>query len=378
MRAIGILAIALASSIVACRGAARLAPASDPGFAAAVDSLVPRLLAETGTPGAAVAAIENGRIVLASGYGVANERDGVPFTADTRLNVASISKPVTAWGVLRLVESGAIDLDDPVDRHLSRWSLRSGPFDPAGVTIRRLLNHTAGIGMPSVPGFPTDGAVPSLEDVLAGRTEDDEGVAIERAPGSGWAYSGGGYAVLQLMVEEVSGRDFQAFVRDAILEPIGMRSSSFGPGGRDARGYDEEGASIPPKRFPATAAAGLTTTASDFARLLREYHRAWTGRSSALGASTLRRVADSRVAVDLEGVEGAWYGLGHGVHRRADGSVLLYHTGGNPGFKAWFLVDPVSGDGVFVGVNSDAGVPVIAAVRELWGRVHGSDLPPLF
>jgi len=301
----------------------------------------------------------------------------VPFTAGTRIHVASVSKPVTAWGVLRLVQSGAIGLDDPVGPRLIRWSIPAGPFDPTGVTVRRLLTHTAGFGVPAVPPFPTGAEAPSLEDVLAGRAGGD-GVRLERSPGSGWSYSGGGYTVLQLLVEELADEPFGAFLRERVLGPIGMPSTSYEPEPSDARGYDERGAPVPALRYVGAAAAGLTTTAEDFARFLREVHHAWTGGSAVLDAATLRAVVDRPVPVVLEGVEGAFYGLGHGVHRRADGRVVLYHTGGDPGFRAWFLVDPAEGDGIFVAVNSDAGVPVIAAVRDAWGTAHGDDLPPLY
>lgn len=82
--------------------------------------------------------------------------------------------------------------------------------------------------------------------------------------------------------------------------------------------------------------------------------------------------------VALEDVSGAFYGLGHGTHRAPDGRLYLYHSGGNPGFRAYFIVAPEHGDGVFIAVDSDNGVPVITRVLQLWGDAHGGGLPPHF
>lgn len=368
---------ALATTGCAPRDGADAVPEADVRARVELDSLVASALQESGTPGAAVAVVEDGRVVVAKGYGLADREAGAPFTADTRINVASVSKAVSTLGVLRLIESGTLRLSDTVNVRLSSWAIPDGNHDASGVTVGRLLQHTSGLGMPSVPWFPAGGSAPSLVELLRG-SPDREGLALAGPPGARWSYSGGGFAVLELLIEDLTGRSFEAFMRGEVFDPAGMDSASYSPHPGDARGYDEAGAPIAAQRYVGSAAAGLTPTATDFARLLLFYGSAWHGESPVFGAATAALVSAAPVAVELEGVEGASYGLGHGVHHLGDGGVLLYHTGGNPGFRALFHALPGSRSGLFVGVNSDQGVPVILAVRSWWADRYAKELPPLF
>jgi CubicO group peptidase (beta-lactamase class C family) len=345
-----------------------------------LDSAVPALLREAHAPGAAVAMVEGGRIVLERGYGLANVATGEPFTSHTTLNVASVSKAVSAWGILRLAREGRMPLDAPVDGLVHRWRLPDSASLAGGVTVRRLLSHTAGVGIPSVPWFRADSAAPSLEDVLEGRAGGRGPLRMEAAPGGAWRYSGGGYTLLELAAEETSGEGFDAYMRERVLRPLGMVESGFGIPGRDAAvGYDEAGQAVPAYRYVGASAGGLSTSAHDFARLLRAYGRAWSGANRrVLDRAELEEMARPAAPVVLEGVTGAFYGLGHGTHRAPDGRLYLYHSGGNPGFRAYFIVAPERGDGVFIAVSSDNGVPVITRVLQLWGEAHGGGLPPLY
>ena len=156
-----------------------------------------------------------------------------------RFAAGSISKPVAALAALRL----GLDLDEDVNERLSTWRLADGE----GVTLRRLLGHTAGLGMPFCPGSPAGERLPTLVEIL-------DGVRLESAPGAGFRYSGGGYVVVQLLVEDVTGRPFADVAEELVLGPVGMRASTFAPG--DGHRYVEQ------------AAAGLTTTVADLARFV--------------------------------------------------------------------------------------------------------------
>jgi CubicO group peptidase (beta-lactamase class C family) len=115
----------------------------------------------------------------------------------------------------------------------------------------------------------------------------------------------------------------------------------------------------------------------DFSRFLAAY----TGRGRRmLRPPTFDAMLTDVAAVQLEGVEtaGARYGLGHGVHRTRAGERLVYHSGGNPGYRAYFLVMPDRGQGLVLASNSDASVPVVIRVLQLWSEHYGVDLPPLF
>src|ERR1700730_7106643 len=108
-------------------------------FTSTVDAVTPSLLREYAVPGAAVALIQKGRVVWMHGYGFADAASAAPITPETVFNVGSISKSPTAWAVMRLVDSGKVDLDRPVDFYLKRWHLPASGFDNAQVTVRRVL-----------------------------------------------------------------------------------------------------------------------------------------------------------------------------------------------------------------------------------------------
>ncbi len=143
---------------------------------------------------------------------------GTPVAADTLFHVASVSKWITACAVMTLVKSGQVDLDAPVGTYLQRWSLPAGEHDADQVTVRRLLSHTAGLtdGLGHAgfaPGTPVQSIEASLTRAAGASPGADGPVRVGEAPGSGWRYSGGGYTLLQLVVEEVTGESFAACVR---------------------------------------------------------------------------------------------------------------------------------------------------------------------
>jgi CubicO group peptidase (beta-lactamase class C family) len=372
----------LAALLPACAvvgPAPRTRPAST--FAARMDSLIPALLAGSGVPGVAVGIVEDGRVAFTRGYGVADRASGRPMTERTLLNFASVSKPVAAWGVLHLVDGGSISLDAPVGPALRRWRLPPSEFGTDGVTVRRLLSHTAGTSVPSTPWFPADTTMPTLEQVLRGEAGGRGPVRVEREPGTRWAYSGGGYDVLQLMVEEASGQPFAEYMRRTVFAPLGMHRTTFAPaavsGAGVATGYDEGGSAVAPYRFVGVAAGGLYSNMEEFARFLTAY---MGSRHGILRQPTFESMLTSVADVHLDGadVAGARYGLGHGVHRTASGERVVYHSGGNPGYLAYFLVMPERGIGMVLAVNGSAGVPVLTRLVQLWGQHYGVDLQPLY
>lgn len=216
-----------APAIAACPAVAPPAGTREAMFVRQVNARTPSYLAQFSVPGAAVAVIENGRIIMANGFGMADLARKTPVSDATLFNIGSTSKSISAWGAMRLVDQGAIGLDDPVDRRLTRWHLPPSSFAADGVTLRRLLSHTAGLSVSGYRGWGSDDRIPSLEQSLSGDDNGAGAVSIISAPGSGWAYSGGGYTLMQLLVEETTHRSFADYMRDAVLRPLGMDDSSF-------------------------------------------------------------------------------------------------------------------------------------------------------
>jgi hypothetical protein len=166
---------------------------------------------------------------------------------------------VTARGVLRPVESGRIGPDEPVIGRLRRWPPPPSPFDADGVTVRRLLSHTAGLSVHGYVGQPSDRPLPPIAASLSGETGDSFPRELLEPPGRGWLYSGGGYSLRQLLVEELTGRPFADSMQAEVLGPLGMTASSFRWSwtAETARTHDADGRPIPDFAFAERAAAGL-------------------------------------------------------------------------------------------------------------------------
>lgn len=179
-----------------------------------------------GIPALSVALVRGGRLASARAWG--RRRPGSPerATTDTRFLVGSVSKPVAATAALRLVADGVLDLDEDVTTRLTGWAVEPlGGWQPT-VSLRHLLSHTAGTTMHGFPGYPHDHGIPSTAAVLAGKGNTPP-VVVDSLPGVRWRYSGGGTTVVQLLIEEVTGRSFPEVLDDLVLRPAGMTTATF-------------------------------------------------------------------------------------------------------------------------------------------------------
>ncbi len=292
---------------------------------------------------------------------------GRPVQRDTLFQVASLSKWITAWGVMTLVESGRIDLDAPVSRYLTRWRLPPSAYGNDGVTVRRLLSHTAGLTDGLGYGGFAPGAMPqTLEQSLTHARDASPGadgaVRVGIAPGSEWRYSGGGYTLLQLIIEEVSGEAFNTYMQRAVLQPLGMTHSTFElPKARSAEVADffaPDGARATHYRFTAKAAASLYTSSADLTRFIQAHlpgpNGARPGRG-VLRAATLiamRQPHAARYGADIWGLGVILFAPNNPSAAKTgsepDG-YIIGHDGNNfPAINTAARFDPATGDGIVV------------------------------
>jgi CubicO group peptidase (beta-lactamase class C family) len=335
------------------------------GLARAVADAVQQAMATSTTPGLAVALVHQGQLAWAKGYGLADRATRRPVTASTRFQAASLSKPVTAWGVLRLVEQGRIGLDEPVTGHLRRWRPPPSPFDADGITIRRLLSHTAGLSVHGYTGQTPDRPLPPVTASLSGEAGGSFPVELLEAPGRRWLYSGGGYSVLQLLIEDLTGRPFAEFMQTQVLGPLGMTASSFQWRRTAATAYphDAGGTPIPDFAFAEQAAAGLVTTAPDLARFVTA---ALPGPHGEPPGRDVLSQAGVRLALSAApATEGRW-GLGYGLGLLPGGDLLAYHEGANRGWRAGLALLPDRQAGIVALANGDTGSTLIDAVVQQW------------
>jgi CubicO group peptidase (beta-lactamase class C family) len=216
-----------------------------------LEEIIPRLMKEGDVPGLSVALVRGGEILWHRGFGVRSAETKEPVRDDTTFEAASLSKPVFAYAVLKLVDAGKLDLDTPLAAYLPEPYLQNDARVKL-ITARMVLDHTTGFQNEATPGKP---------------------LKIYFSPGEKFSYSGEGYLYLQRVVERVTGEPLEAFMRRTVFEPLGMTSSCYVcPGDYDARaasGHDPSGA-VAVGRRPAAARAysGLHTTALDYARFM--------------------------------------------------------------------------------------------------------------
>ena len=352
-------------------------------FTAQLDALIPRLLQKHRVAGTSIALVHDGEVVWARGYGLADRSEGIVVTSDTVFQAASTSKSVTAWGVMRLVQEGRLDMDAPVEKYLTRWHLPPSEFNHDKVTLRRLLSHSAGLSLHGYPGFAPDQPLPSLEESLSGATAGAGNVRVVQEPGT-FAYSGGGYTLLQLVIEEVTGEAFASYMQREVLQPLGMAHSRFGWAEdlqtATATAYDIQGRPLPLYRFTAQAAAGLYTTAPDLARFVAAGLPGAQGESAGRGVLAPETLAEMfSPAVETGGffrlLDAEAYGLGYGVEALPNGKRIVSHGGNNRGWRAQFAALPQQGEGIVVLTNSDRGSEVITDLLCTWAAWVGEGLP---
>lgn len=179
-----------------------------------LDQFLRQSMATGAIPGMALVIVKDGEISRAKGYGVTG--DGLPFTADTPILIASLSKAMTAAVALMLVAQGRIDLDAPVQRYLPAFRIAS-PDRGASITVRHLLNQTSGL---SDPGFPEMRMVQPSS--LADRVSSLQSVLPENEPGAAFHYFNSNYALVARIVETVSGKPFEVVLKDKLFRPLSM------------------------------------------------------------------------------------------------------------------------------------------------------------
>lgn len=365
---------------LALGGPADAAAQSVDAFVAHLEALAPALMAAAAVPGTAVALVEDGAVVWVGAWGVTDVRTDTPVGPTTVFNVGSISKTVTAWAVLRLADEGRIDLDAPVNRYLERWAVPGSEHDPAGVTVRRLLSHTAGLSLAAVDDHPLDGPLPGLVEALA---DPERGPRLVAEPGAGWSYSGGGFGVLQLLVEDVTGRPFAEYVRETVLLPLGMERSGFVPPGTfpgtRAVPHDTLGRPIGDRRYVLTAAAGLRTTPRDLARFVAAWMAGPGGAVPGRGVVSPEAVEQAtNPAPGADQGYGLAYGLGYNLIPLARGGRTVGHAGSNPGWTAVATAIPDSADGLVVLTNGAGGVGVYKWILCDWVEWKSGAPYPVF
>ena len=311
---------------------------------------------------AALVLVQGGKIVAEHGFGVANAETQAPVKTDQTLFIlGSVSRAVTAWGVMKLVEEGRLGLDEPVMRHLKRWRFPGSEAYREKVTVRHLLSHTAGIddGFRAASFAPGE-TIQTLEESLTHPKDMDggtrRGVLVVREPGTTMSYSASaGNSILQLLIEEITNRRFAEYMKETVLQPLGMTKSSYdlealaaeGRAQDLAPGFDASLKVHPPRRYTAQAAVALRVTPRDLAQFVLAYTR----ENHVLKPETLKQMMTPQ-----PGTAGTW-GLGQTLYVANDaGGYVVGHSGAAfPAAGASVRVNPAIGNGFVLTASGGRG-----------------------
>lgn len=281
--------------------------------------------------------------------------------AQTVFAAASMSKWIAAYAMMTLVEVGRADLDAPVSQYLTRWQLPESPFDNGAVTIRRLLSHTAGLDDNLGFGeYALDEKLPSLETELknprasSGR---DVSMAVATQPGDEWQYSGGGYLLIELLIEELTNKTYEDYVREAVFEPLDMMHAGYDAldSYRNNAGlYSRDGRWVPSSQYASSAATGLIISSDDLAKfLIAQTHD--NNATRPLSAEAIRAMREPHGRTAGANI----WGLGTILYAPSQrGDFVFGHDGANePAVNTIARVNPDNGDAVIALVS---GHPSIA------------------
>lgn len=335
--------------------------------------MIPKMMKKMDIPGLSISVIHNAKIFWESGFGVRNIITREPVTNNTVFEAASLSKPVFAYAVLQLCDRGLLKLDTPLTEYLNEPFIQN-ETRMKQITARMVLSHTSGLPH--------------------GRKEN-ELLVLSHNPGKQFLYSATGFDYLQSVVKHLTGQPLAEMIKQNVLDPIGMSQSNFG--WKDiyetqrALGYDQNGklgetfneryrtatnerkeaikTLFPELSYP-SAAAGMYSTATDFAKFMIEILSTDIKSNGHLSETMLNEMLKSQIKVNQSVSWGLGWGLQHS--KRED---LFWHWGNWSGlFQHIALGFKHDKSGVVIMTNSGNGLKLC---QELLPKIVDIDIKPL-
>jgi CubicO group peptidase (beta-lactamase class C family) len=326
-----------------------------------LEKTIPEMMQKASVPGLSIALIKDGKTFWTHGFGVKNAKTQQPVTNDTVFEAASLSKPVFAYAVLKLVDEGRIDLDTPLTKYLD------GTYDVKDddrinqITARFVLSHRTGFR----------------------NWRNNQPLKIYFQPGERFSYSGEGFVYLSKVIEQITGEPFNEFMKRTVFVPLGMNSSSYlwrpDYDERTATGHDAD-ENVRPKDKPdkVNAAASLHTTAGDYAQFMEAVLN-----GTGLKPATWKQMLTPQIAVDASCTNctdqtpgpksrDIFWGLGVGLERTPNGETF-WHWGDNGVFKCFMIAYPKQKNGLIMFTNSENGLSIhTEIVEEALGGRHAA------
>lgn len=338
-------------------------------FTAYLDGRITKIMKNYDIPGVSIALIHDGEMVWSNAYGYADIKKGRKMTVDTVCRVESISKSVTAWGVMKLAEKGKIHLDEPVHQYFKNWEIPKSAFPGENITIRQLLSHSSGmpLGTIGLEYSPQD-IIPSIEESLSKEAK------LIREPGSAFEYSNVGFNLLELLIQEVTAQSFTEYMDNEILKPLEMNNSSFDWSEKINPevpvGYDLKGNPVPVYVYSEKASGGMFANVEDVARfIIAGMTKAEIEENKVLSLSSVYELYNSVIGIPgMYGMVADSYGLGYFVDNTPDGKKAVFHGGQGHGWMTHFHFFPEEGEGIVILANSQRSWPLISYILRDWSK----------
>lgn len=318
---------------------------------------------DSGVPSLAVAVSKGGRIIWEQGFGWADREGRVPATEHTTYSLASISKPITATGLMILVERGLLKLDNPANDYLGTGKITGLAGDASQATVRRVANHTAGLPLHYM--FYYDGAmdrVPTMDEAIARYAN------TVYPPGSSYQYSNLGFGILDHIIERISRQSYTDFMRAEVFLPLGMTHSSIhiAPGLEPfaAVRYEPDGRRVTHYDFDHRGGSAVYSSAHDLVKFgMFHLKNRLPDQKRILTDSTI-----DAMHVSTTGIPGSGYGIGWAVGDD-NGLRRIAHSGGMPGVNTALYLYPDEDIAIAVLSNTTSRHPFTLAQDIIAGMV---------
>lgn len=314
---------------------------------------ISKALVEQNVPSVAVAVVREGKIIWEQGFGWADRENRVLSSEHTLYSVASISKPITATGFMVLKDRKLVDLDKPANDYLGEAKLRARVGDAADATLRRVANHTSGMGTHYQVFYVNDSYRPPTRDETIRRFGN-----LLFVPGEHYQYCNLGYGLIDYIIERTSGKSYADFMREEVFLPLGMMHSSIdvAPGlePHQAKRYKSDGRLIPFYEFDHPGASAVYTSAHDLARFamfhMKEHLQ---DQRPILTDATI----DEMQAPTATAPNGSGYGVGWASAESPRGYRIVDHSGSMPGVSTLCSLVPSKRVAVVVLTNTNCRLP---------------------
>ena len=328
-----------------------------------------------GIPGVTIAVIKDFKIDWVGYYGIKDKVEKLPVTEATLFQAGSISKPVAAYAALKTVDLKKIDLNKDVNTYLDSWKIPNNNFTLSkSISLAHLLSHTGGVTVQGFSGYGIQEKLPDFIQILNGESPaNSPAIEIDEYPGVEFRYSGGGYCIVQQLLTDVYGKNFPTLMKELVLDPLGMSSSTFKQQLPDsllrnaADGYTQDGSLINGgfNIYPEMAAAGLWTTASDLASFVIDIQ---SSLQNGMNSKILSKELSTKMMTPFLQ---SYMGLGIFILDKGE-EVYFQHGGWNEGFSSQFIAHRDKGYGVVVLSNSNQPNLINEVIRSV-ARVYQWD-----